>query len=120
MLLAIQFALRCFKSDGSAITSAEFSQIGSTNNYLVEGLDEEERSVNLIACALTLDSFKGRGASGRFFDTIRGEIDKFTAFLSSINPASFRSFAAIGIQSDLLLSFKIDDNTMEYEIPRSM
>jgi hypothetical protein len=117
MLLEIRVCWRCFKIDGSAITESEYSQIGPTNAFVVGGIGEEERSVNLIGCALKLDAFKGRQPSERFFEAIGVELERFTSFLASMDEKQFQSFKALGIKSDLLVSFRVDESTMDFELP---
>lgn len=120
MLLEVQVCLRCFKNDGTAINADEYALIGPTGSFAVDGLGEEERSVNLTGCSLKLDSYKGRGASERFFEAIRTEIDRFTSFLASLDEASFKKFLAQGIKADLLISFKIDENTMDFDLVHAL
>lgn len=120
MLVEVQVWLRSFKHDGSPVTGDEYALLGPTGSYAVEGLGEEERSVNLIGCSLKLDSFKGRAASERFWEAARTGIDSFALFLNSIDDGSFKSFLARGINSDLLMRFTIDENMMDFEISRNL
>lgn len=120
MLLEIQISLRCFKNDGAAITGSEFIRLGLPGPYSVSGLDVEEQAATLIGCSLKLDSFKGRGASQRFFQAIQVDVDQFATFLASVDEGSFKSFLATGVKADLLLNFKIDDNMMDVEVPHRL
>ena len=116
MLLAVQLLFRSVKNDGSAITAQELSLIGSPIPYSVDGLGEEERSAN-FGTTVSLDSFKGRGASDRFFDATNIEIDKFCVFLSGLNQDSFQSFIGLGVKCDIFVEFKIDENMMDFVLP---
>jgi hypothetical protein len=116
MLLEIRLYFRCFKVDGAAITEREMSLLSMSNPYAVDGLGEEQRSVN-IGTSLQRAAFKGRGVSDRFYQALGDESDRFIVFLASVNQASFQSFVALGIKCDLLLSFKVDEDTMDFEVP---
>src|SRR5262245_7018391 len=102
MLVKLHICLRCSKLDGSAITADEFAQIVPPSEYAVDGLGEEERSVNLVGCSVDIDRFKGRGASERFFEAAREEVERFASYLSALDAASYESFRLGGISSDLL------------------
>jgi hypothetical protein len=120
MLVKLSLCLRCFRLDGGAIGTDEFSRVVPASAYPVDGCGEDERSVNLIGCSLSIDSFKGRGASQRFAEAARAEVEGFASFLSSIDAAPFEAFLAGGSAADLLVKFSIDDNAMDFELPRAL
>ena len=120
MLAKLQICLRCSKHDGSAITAEEFARVASASTYTVDGLGEEERSVNLVGCSVDIDAFKGRKASERFFGAIGGEVERFATFLNSLDAASFEAFRLGGVNSNLLVEFTIDENMMDFELPATI
>jgi hypothetical protein len=120
MLLGFQVSLRSFHEDGNAITEADYSQIGARGSFTVVGLGEEEHAVIISGVALSLDDFKGRGASERFYKAIDTEVERFASFLSALDPNAFRSLQDRRITSDLLLSFEADESTMDCELPEML
>jgi hypothetical protein len=120
MLLDVSLVLRLSKRDGSAISQVELARLGLSGPFAAEGLGEEERSVNITALSLALDSFHGPKPSEKFFDAIEGELKAFDDFLSSIDEQDFLLFLEADIDADLLLSFKSDEDTLDFNVPRSL
>jgi hypothetical protein len=91
MLLEVQVTLRSYRNDGGAVAASEYAALASSP-YEITGLDGEDRAAVIAGCSLKFDSFKGRGASERFFKAVSADIEKFLAFLDSPGEGSLRHF----------------------------